>query len=211
MNWQSVVEAIGIFGVASGLLAWLIRSLVKQALDRDIETFRHELRRAHELQMEEAKNRFTVGATSHMADVVFDKHVQFCDEYAIEAHAAMELLFRQGPTREIFQNEAKLLKVRTHWAIWLPPELEERLDVFQQNLRTIGAYAPPIIEGEAPSVDIRKSYNAFAAAMGWPDWQGERVDADAATQRAIYELSKILGVWELTRLRAKLISTATKE
>ena len=74
MNWQSVVEAIGVFGLASGLLAWLIRSLVKQALDRDIETFKHELRKAHEIQMEEAKNRFTVGATSHMANVAFDKH-----------------------------------------------------------------------------------------------------------------------------------------
>jgi hypothetical protein len=58
---------------------------------------------------------------------------------------------------------------------------------------------------------MKKSYNAFAAAMGWPDWKGEKVDADAATQRAISELSKILGVWELTRLRAKLISTAIKQ
>jgi hypothetical protein len=33
------------------------------------------------VRLEEAKNRFTVGATSHMAIVAFDKHVQFCEEY----------------------------------------------------------------------------------------------------------------------------------
>ena len=168
---------------------------------------------AHErsVQLEEAKNRFTVGATSHMADVVFDKHVEFCEEYAEGAHAAMELLFRRGPTEEILKSEGNLLRIRTRRAIWLPPELEEKLDKFQQNLRTIGAYAPPRKEGDAPSADLKRSYNAFAAAMGWPDWTGEKVDTDAAVQRAIYELSKILGVWELTRLRAKLIGMATVE
>ena len=32
MNWQTVVEAIGIFGVGSGLFTWMIQSLAKQAL-----------------------------------------------------------------------------------------------------------------------------------------------------------------------------------
>jgi hypothetical protein len=162
MNWQAIVEAIGIFAIGSGLLAWLIRSLVKQALDRDLEPFKHGLRRAHEIEMEEAKNRFTVGATSHMADVVFDKHVRFSEEYSRAAHEAMECFFRKGPTREIFQFEGNLLRIRTRWAVWLTPELEEKLDKFQQNLRTIGAYAPPREANEAPPIDVKKAFNAFA-------------------------------------------------
>jgi hypothetical protein len=211
MNWQVVVESIGIFGVGSGILAWLIRSLAKHALDKDLKAFEHGLRVAHEINMEEAKNRFTVGATSHMANVVFDKHVAFCEEYAAEAYAAMQLLFRKGPTEEILESETKLLAVRTRWAIWLPPDLEEKLTMFQKNLLTIGAYAPPRQEDGPPSIDLRKSYNAFAAAMGWPVYQGEKVTEGVAVEQAIRELSKILGVWELTGLRAKLISRAIGE
>jgi hypothetical protein len=36
MNWQTVVEAIGIFGVGSGLFTWMIQSLAKQALSLGI-------------------------------------------------------------------------------------------------------------------------------------------------------------------------------
>jgi hypothetical protein len=211
MNWQIIVESIGIFGVGSGLLAWLIRSLAKHALDKDLEAFKHGLRVAHEFEMQEAKNRFVVGATSHMANVVFDKHVAFCEEYVTEAHRAMEVLFRKGPTKEILTHEYVLLSLRTRWALWLPPELEEKLDVFQLNLREIGANAPTRSEGELTSEDLRKSYNAFAAAMGWPDYQGEKVNEDAAVQRAITELSKILGVFELTGLREQLIRRAIGE
>ena len=211
MNWQDTVESIGVFGIGSGLLTWLIHSLAKHALDKDLKAYEHGLRAAHDIQMEEAKNRFTVGATSHMANVVFDKHVAFCEEYVIEANRAMEVLFRKGPTNEIFLHEGNLLNIRTRWALWLPPELEDKLDVFQLNLRTIGAKAPPRKEGEPPSVDLRKSYNAFAAAMGWPEYQGENVNQEAAAQRAITELSKMLGVMELTGLRAKLIRRAIGE
>jgi hypothetical protein len=210
MNWQTVQE-VGMFAVASGLLTWLIRSLAKHALDQDLDAFKNGLRRTHEIEIQEAKNRFVVGATSHMANVVFDKHVAFCEEYTSHAHVAMEVLFRAGPTNQILEHEAHLLGIRTRWALWLPPELEEKLDVFQMNLRTIGAYAPPRREGDPPSGDLRRSYDAFAAAMGWPEWQGERVNQEAAAQRAISELSKTLGILELTGLRAQLINLAVNE
>lgn len=212
MNWQAIAEALGVFGIGSGLIAWLIRGLIKHALDKDLKAFENRLRVAHETEIEEAKNRFTVGATSHMANVLFDKHVAFCEAYATEALSAMEILFRKGPTQDIFRHEAQLLSIRKHWALWLPPELEMKLDIFQANLRMIGAYAPPSREGGPPSVDVKKSYNAFAAAMGWPEFQGEKViDEGAAAARAITELSKVLGVLELTSLRARLMRGATGE
>jgi hypothetical protein len=159
MNWQTIQD-VGMFAVASGLLTWLIRSLAKHALDQDLEALKHGLRRTHEIEMEEAKNRFVVGATSHMANVVFDKHVAFCEEYTSQAHSAMEVLFRRGPTDEILLQEANLLSIRTRWALWLPPELEDKLDIFQLNLRTIGTYAPPRREGAPPSDRRRQVMSA---------------------------------------------------
>jgi hypothetical protein len=94
VNWTSAFEQVGIFAIASGLLVWLIKALVGQSLSRDIETFKAELQKVHADQLEEAKNRFTVGATSHMANVAFDKHVQFCEEYVEQVFKVMENLFR---------------------------------------------------------------------------------------------------------------------
>ena len=100
MNWLSVLQNIGVFAIGSGLLVWLIQSLAKRALDRDLEAFKHGLRKAHEIEMEEAKNRFTVGAASHMANVAFDKHVQFCEAYSGEMFSALTTLFARGPHAE---------------------------------------------------------------------------------------------------------------
>ena len=76
MNWTSAFVQVGDFAIASGFLVWLIKALVGQFLNRDIETFKAKLQKVHADQLEESKNRFTVGATSHMANVAFDKHVQ---------------------------------------------------------------------------------------------------------------------------------------
>jgi hypothetical protein len=67
MNWPSVLENIGVFAIASGLLAWLVKSLVGQSFARDLKVFELNLQKSHAFEMEEAKNRLTVGATSHMA------------------------------------------------------------------------------------------------------------------------------------------------
>jgi hypothetical protein len=57
MNW-GMVQDVGMFAVASGLLTWLIYSLAKHALDKDLEAFKNGIRKTHEIEMQEAKNRF---------------------------------------------------------------------------------------------------------------------------------------------------------
>ena len=55
-----------------------------------------------------AQNRFSLGASSHMANVAFDKHVQFSEEYAEEVYKALGTLFRKGPTPEVLQHTGTL-------------------------------------------------------------------------------------------------------
>lgn len=55
-----------------------------------------------------AQNRFSLGASSHMANVAFDKHVQFSEEYAEEVHKALTTLVREGPTPEVLQHTGTL-------------------------------------------------------------------------------------------------------
>jgi hypothetical protein len=93
------------------------------------------------VRLEEAKNRFTIGATSHMASVAFDKHVAFCEEYTKAVNGALVTLFRRGPHRVVLDDANALSDIRIKWTLWLTPEVDERLVKFEGALRKIGAQA----------------------------------------------------------------------
>jgi len=212
MNWLTVVENVGTFGVASGLLAWMIKVLLTHSLSRDLEVFKAELQKAHAIQMEDAKNRFTVGAMSHMAAVAFDKHVEFCEEYSAAVHGALLTLLRRGPHEDVLPNAVRLVEIREKWSVWLSPEVETQLGKFESALRTIGANAWLLKElraDEDRTDAIKEAYGTFAAVMGWEKWQGADVTRDLAADRVFDGLRSVLGIGELTQLRAALVKRAT--
>jgi hypothetical protein len=211
MDWFTVVQNVGFFGVASGLLTWLIKKLVDQSLKRDLEAFKAELAQAHAIQMEEAKNRFTIGATSHMAGVAFDKHAEFCEQYTMRVNAALNTLFIKGPHEKVLENVNALMDTRKDWTIWLTPEVELKLIQFEGALRTIGANAwllhqPGAADDRTES--IKEAFGTFAAVMGWGKWKGEAVTQELASERIIEGLRNVLGISELTHLRAELVKRA---
>jgi hypothetical protein len=214
MNWQTLLQSIGIFAVGSGLLTWLIQSLAKQALDRDLEAFQHGLRKAHEMEMEEAKNRFTVGATSHMANVAFDKHAAFCEEYGAEVIKTLETLFSKGPHEVALECAAALYGVRKKWVVWLTPELETELEKFEAALRTIGVNAQILRmdPGDPESITemFKQFANVFGTKYGFKRWNGEQVTAGYAIEFTIAGLRAVLGTAELTRLRGELVERASE-
>ncbi len=164
------------------------------------------------VRLEEAKNRFTVGATSHMANVAFDKHVQFCEEYAAEVNRTLAFLFKRGPHSDVMQNASTLMGVRTKWSVWITPEIEKQLGKFESALRKIGANAW-LLEGLRVSDDrteaVKEAYGSFAAVMGWEKFQGEAVPTrDVAAEKIVEGLRKALGIGELTRLRSDLMKRA---
>ena len=164
------------------------------------------------VRLEETKNRFTVGATSHMANVAFDKHVEFCEAYADEVNSTLSFLFRRGPDQDVLQKANALADLRTKWSVWLTPEVDAKLFKFEGALRTIGANAWLLGElraGEDRAKAIRNAYGTFAAVLGWENWQGEAVRRDLAAERVIEGLKKVLGIGELTQLRSELIRRAT--
>ena len=155
MNWLSVLENVSASAIASGLLAWLVKSLVGQSLARDLKAFELNLQKAHAVERDEAKNRFTVGATSHMADVAFDKHVEFCEDYVAEMQRALTTLFRRGPHQEALIHADSLSIIRERWTVWLTPEIETELGKFEGALRTIGSHT--WLVKEAPNDPDRAS------------------------------------------------------
>lgn len=67
----------------------------------------------------EAENAFSMGATSHMANVAFDKHVSFCEEYVEEMFKTLSTLFQEGPTEKAMEHAGALYQIRRRWALWL--------------------------------------------------------------------------------------------
>lgn len=211
MNWFQALENVGVFAIASGLLTWLLKTLISHSLSRDLEVFKAQLQKAHAIEMEEAKNRFTVGVTSHMADVAFDKHVEFCEEYTKAVDDAMTTLFRKGPHKDVLENVANLSIIRSKSKVWLTPEIENQLEKFEAALSKIGANAWLLGElraDEDRTDAIKEAFGTFAAVMGWGHWKGEAVTRDLAATKTVEGLREVLGIGELTRLRAAIVKSA---
>ena len=64
------------------------------------QMFRDQVAREHAVAIFEADKLFVVGASSHMANVAFDKHTLFCEEYLKEVNLALDTLIREGPTEK---------------------------------------------------------------------------------------------------------------
>ena len=54
-----------------------------------------------------------------MANVAFDKHVLFCEEYAAEVYRTVGVLFRRGVHAEALVNANALVEIRTKWTFGL--------------------------------------------------------------------------------------------
>jgi len=65
MNWLTLLQNVGAFAIASGLLAWLLKKLVSQFLSRDLETFKADLKRAHAVEIENLKSDLRAASFEH--------------------------------------------------------------------------------------------------------------------------------------------------
>ncbi|MDA8159787.1 MAG: hypothetical protein M0T76_03575 [Desulfobacteraceae bacterium] len=167
-----------------------------------------------ELFLQESQNIFFLGASSHMANTAFDKHVQFCEEYAIEAHKALSTLFKEGPTEKVIKHSLALHEIQQKYAVWLTTEMEKELDNFESTLRNIGADAIYVYRSpQEPErqENIKSMYKTFAQAigsklLGSDKWDGDNITDELAVAGLIRRLRNILGIEELTKLRETIVS-----
>lgn len=161
-----------------------------------------------------AQNQFSLGASSHMANVAFDKHVQFSEEYAQEVHKTLTTLFREGPTEEVLRHTSALYMLQQKYAVWLTAKIETELETFEAALRRIGATAG-YVYGTSSAEDRQQKldamYRTFAEVMGFEEWQGERLTDHLAVSMMIRRLRSILGTEELTEMRTAIVSKAILE
>ncbi len=163
------------------------------------------------------ENKFTLGISSHMAKIAFDKHVLFCEEYAAAADKALNDIFKSGPAPDALVGAGNLLAVRRKHAVWITEEVDAKLNKFEQLFVEMGASAGYVDATRgAPSSEsrqdhINRMYKHFSTLTGAGEWQGEKLDQGSAVISTIHWLRKILGTEELNAMRQSFVGIAVSE
>ena len=179
-----------------------------------VQVLRDEAAYQRDLLLQSAQNQFILGASSHMANVAFDKHSEFSEEYAEEVHKALDSLFREGPSDDVLKHAYALHQTRRKYIVWLTAELEAALDPFEDLYRKIGAnsvYVNVTTADQGRQAALNRMYSDFAKALGMHEWDGEQLTDDLAIAALVRKLRDVLGTEELTRLRVAIVNKASKE
>ena len=137
----------GVTLTASGILALLINVIgvfwlkerLKQSIGHEyskkLEAFKKEIQ--SELQHEQQV--FNLGAMSHMAGTVFDKHVEFSELYIEKIMEAFHYLRSNRDSEKALGFAGDLTKLRFKFSAWLTNDIDLQLIRFEDKLRTLGA------------------------------------------------------------------------
>jgi hypothetical protein len=215
---------ITIFGslVGVGLGVFIVKRFVEKGIqhgfDRNLEKFKDELKRVSDSKLEGAKNQFVIGATSHMANAVFDKHVEFCEAYVLEMQVALACLVLRGLKAEPGKNADQLRDIRLKARVWLPQSISDRLVFYEQALRWIATHNRQQKDyGELPGwrerpqyqKEVDRIFDLYTEIIDEGQKPEEALRPSVGTSVVIEEIKKVLGIEELTRLRGELIRRAS--
>jgi hypothetical protein len=167
---------------------------------------------AHEraLDLQQRQHLFDLGVTSHMANVAFDKHVAFVEQYISTMQAGLTDLFTTGPPGESLTFWQKLVDVRLSFRAWITEDIEAKVMPFEAALREMGARKIRL-EGERPGPErtriVNEIYKAFSAVAGI-EHEGQVDDETLAPRRIMSHLQDSLEVRPLVHLRRAAIQAA---
>lgn len=195
--FKGIAYLPGVAGLASALFQLLRDSAAHQ----------------RKLEIQKEQQLFNLGATSHMANSVFDKHVEFCEKYLMEVHQTVVTLTREGPTKKALDHTGNLHSLRIEYTAWITPEIEKKLMPFEKAVKDIGAKSWFIdaLKGEVDQKEqrikaIEEMYDIFRnlMKMGEPKVK----DEDATVTEVKNRVREILQVNQLVDIREYLINRA---
>lgn len=163
-------------------------------------------------QLQNRQQDFILGTASHMAEVAYDKHVSFCEEYIQRVVKARQELFQDGPSKKAMSIGFDLISIRNKYSSWLTKEIESSLKPFEQALISIGAK-----QHELESLDVGMQrtkvvgdiYKSFGLVIGNDKPLGEN-EANLRIDVIIEKIRDILGINVLTKLRIRATELALK-
>lgn len=164
-------------------------------------------------QLQRQQQIFSLGTTSHMANVAFDKHVEFCEKYMYEIHETVKTLFHKGPTSKAFEHVGRFVELQREFAAWIPKDVALALDPFERAVNKIAALSG--LEASLGSSDpngrakaIEEMYEIFREVMHIDNPTNINGNSEIAVEEVKERVRAILGIEQLTRIRRKLVKQA---
>lgn len=160
---------------------------------------------------------FSLGASSHMSMMAFDKHAEFCEKYMIEVHDTIGTLFREGPTEMAMECAQKIFGLKRDYAAWIPKSISIQLEPFENAVHTIGVKTHLVnalrgTQDQERSKAIDESYALFSNVMGLQKMKA--TDPDHKKELAIENVKEavrsILGINELFEIRNFIIKRSAE-
>ena len=158
------------------------------------------------LLLQQQKQEFDIAITSHMANVAYDKHVAFCEEYVDEMQKAFTTIWKEGFSVNLLGHASALYQVQRKHSAWLTTEIENGLDVFESALRKIGAHARHYKDDPSSANAtgaVREGHNLLEQVFGFKVGGEQNGAPEVAMTVAIGRVRKVIGIEELTNLRNK--------
>ena len=167
--------------------------------------FRDNEAHKRDLEREQQQQIFNLSVTSHMAEVAFDRHIKFCEEYMQRLMQGLDPSIVEQERYEHYSFELKNIR-RIH-AIWITEEINAELHGCEEVWRKYGfcRRTAQQTQGEVQSNFSGKAGELFDVIHGI-DESGEGV---TTYEKTISIIQGILGITELTKLRVNLIAQAT--
>ena len=177
------------------------------------QIFRDQSAFEKEKYLQRKQQIFNLGATSHMANIAFDKHAEFCERYMSEIHVTVSTLFVNGPTEKVMEHVAKLVNIQKEYSAWVPKDIAIKLDPFERALNEIAAnsHLVEVLRGEdqkGRNNAVHKMYDIFKQVLNVEHKEITEENKDIAVEEVKQKIRSILGIDELTEMRKMLIQEA---
>lgn len=176
------------------------------------QLIRDQLKHEDSVALQHDQQHFDVGITSHMANVAFDKHVEFCESYIKTLQKGLTEMWARGPSPQCLELANDLVEIRLSYRAWIVFDLDHRVLQFESALRKVGGSSilfKDMEVGESRTHKIQQMYEIFDKLLALPQ-DGKEIDETLASSRIMDYLQDLLGAKELALLRSSLIKKAIK-
>ncbi|MBX9831575.1 MAG: hypothetical protein K2X78_00835 [Burkholderiaceae bacterium] len=187
--------------------------LVGSMLAALFQLVRDDAAHARAAQLQVSQHGFALGVESHMAKLIFERHVEFCEAYATEINRTLAELNQQGI--HATGCAGKLFTLRLKYSLWLEDKAMDQLKAFEDNLfdleREAGnAEAFRQLQDEA-SLQSRKlaidnARRCRAIALGEVGFDGAPLPKGRSCTSALGALRTIVDTEMLSKLRKTFCS-----
>jgi len=179
------------------------------------QSFRDKWQHEKKVDLQNKQQNFILSTSSHIADVVYDKHVLFCEDYVKRVQDGRLELFRDGASPYTMNIGADLVRIRQKHSAWLTEDIESKLRPFEQTLIKIGADENYLRRTAEQGMDDRKReiidkiYRSFGLVLGHEKPLNDE-EADIHIDKIINKIRDILGIKIMTELRSEAIDVALR-